>query len=95
VTAAAQTNRRSRRARGHSAGGAAMKRISTGFDEETFEQIAAGAEARGIKFAERVRQLVEIGIESEKQEEATSCSTCSTSRLGSSSISSTSKSRSL
>jgi hypothetical protein len=54
------------RARGFSAGGDAMKRIAVGFDGDTFDQI--NASANGLTFAERVRQLVELGLESEKQE---------------------------
>jgi hypothetical protein len=91
---AADTNCRSRRARGHSAGGDAMLCQSIGFDEETHGQLSREAYARGISFAERVRELVEIGIETENQEKAATCSTRSTSRRGSSSASSISKSRS-
>jgi hypothetical protein len=69
---AAQTNCQSRRARGHCAGGAAMRRLPIGFDEETFAQIDAGAGRAGISFAERVRELVELGLETEKQEKARS-----------------------
>jgi hypothetical protein len=72
---AADTNFRSRRARGHSAGGVQMRRIAIGFDAETFADIAASASALQITFAERVRELVELGRETEQQEKAAPCST--------------------
>lgn len=58
------------RARGCHAGGASMRRIKIGFDEETFSDIATTAARRNIPFAERVRELVELGRETEKQGEA-------------------------
>jgi hypothetical protein len=60
-------------ARGHSAGGDQMRRIAIGFDEDTFSDLAATARARGIRFAERVRELVELGRETEQQEKAAAC----------------------
>lgn len=47
-----------------------MRRAPIGFDRDTFRQIGAEADQRGISFSERVRELVEIGIETEKQEGA-------------------------
>jgi hypothetical protein len=70
--AAADTNCRARRARGHCAGGDAMRRLPIGFDCETFEDIDRTAVAAGISFAERVRQLVELGRETEQQEKGLS-----------------------
>jgi hypothetical protein len=60
-------------ARGHSAGGVQLRRIAIGFDAETFDEIAASADARNISFAERVRELVETGRETEQQEKAAAC----------------------
>jgi hypothetical protein len=57
-------------ARGHSRGGAAMSRISIGFDLDTFAEISDSATARQVTFAERVRQLAELGLETEKDFEA-------------------------
>jgi hypothetical protein len=54
-------------ARGHSKGGAAMLRIPVGFDPDTFSEIGQSADARDITFGERVRQLVELGLETEKE----------------------------
>lgn len=51
-----------------------MRRLPIGFDAETFDDINSIAEARGISFSERVRELVEIGRETEKQESEGSCS---------------------
>jgi hypothetical protein len=54
-------------ARGHCAGGASMRRISVGFDDDTFAEIVTTADARGLKFlGERIRELVELGLETEK-----------------------------
>ncbi len=51
------------RARGHSAGGAQMRRMPVGFDPDTFDELAARALARRISFARYVRELVELGLE--------------------------------
>lgn len=63
------------RARGCHAGGSSMRRIKIGFDDETFADIAASAQKRQIPFAERVRELVETGRETEQQEKAQACRT--------------------
>ncbi len=58
--------RRQRVARGSSQRNPEVKRIPIGFDVETFEEIAAAARANQISFAEATRQLVELGLETER-----------------------------
>ncbi|MBR0855463.1 CopG family transcriptional regulator [Bradyrhizobium liaoningense] len=58
------------RAQGHSAGGNQMPRTTVGFEKETFAELAAAAEKRGISLAELVRELVDSALETEKQEAA-------------------------
>jgi hypothetical protein len=58
--------RRQRVACGSSQRNPEVKRIPIGFDVETFDQIAAAARASQISFAERARQLVELGLETER-----------------------------
>lgn len=58
--------RRQRVARGSSQRNPEIKRIPIGFDVETFDQISAAAEANQISFAEATRQLVELGLETER-----------------------------
>lgn len=60
------SRRRQRVARGSSPGNPEIKRIPIGFDVETFDQIAAAAQANQISFAEATRQLVELGLETER-----------------------------
>lgn len=62
-----QGRRRLRRvARGSSQRNPEIKRIPIGFDTETFDQIATAAHTGEISFAERTRQLVELGLETER-----------------------------
>jgi predicted DNA-binding ribbon-helix-helix protein len=63
------------RAKGHSAGGNQMPRTTVGFEVDTFVQLAAQAEKRGISLAELIRELVELGLISEEQEKAHACRT--------------------
>lgn len=67
-------------AKGRSAGGNQMRRDKIGFDDDTRAEIRSTASAAGVSIAERVRQLVELGLETEKQEKAYACG--STHRVG-------------
>jgi len=48
----------------------AMPRYTIGFDEETGDQVRALASAERVSFAEKIRQLVEWGLEAERSEGA-------------------------
>lgn len=45
-----------------------MKRIPIGFDDDTLSEIDHAADLHATSFAEQVRQLVELGLETRKQE---------------------------
>lgn len=60
--------RRKRRVSGHAARAGEMKRIPIGFDDDTLSEIDHAADLHATSFAEQVRQLVELGLETRKQE---------------------------
>jgi len=43
--------------------------VSVGLDDDTFLEIRAMAEAGGVSFNSKIRDLVEIGIETLKQDQ--------------------------
>lgn len=61
-----RNRRRKISARGHAAFQGELRRIPVGFDEETFGEIELAAAAAATSFAEQVRQLVELGLETRK-----------------------------
>ena len=48
----------------------AARRYTIGFDDETGDQVRALAAGEHISFAEKIRQLVEWGLEAERSEGA-------------------------
>jgi hypothetical protein len=48
----------------------AGRRYTIGFDDETGDQVRKLASAERVSFAEKIRQLVEWGLEAERSESA-------------------------
>lgn len=45
-------------------------RVIVSFDDETFAEVNAGAQANNCSFSSQVRMLIEVGLETLKQDEA-------------------------
>lgn len=60
-----------------------MRRIAVGFDEETFIEIATSALQKSMTFGRRIRELVELGLETEKESEASCCTSSATAKSAS------------